>query len=280
MYTSIRPAIRVVDRILFLRVLVIRGKNSQYAGMGKMIDAIKVLIAVNVILYAVTFLMPGMQDAMFTALALYFPKNDHFRYWQFVTNMFMHGGFTHLLFNMYALWAFGTPLEQIWGINRFLFFYFLSGIGAGVIYTLVNYFQFDNIYNDLVGLGVSPADIQNLLVTSSYSSSLADTVGEQRLINFYHLYNTPAVGASGAIYGVLVAFGILFPNAKLALIFLPVPVAAKYFIPFLIGLDLFSGITGVSIFGGGIAHFAHIGGAVIGFLLMWYWRKDAQKNPH
>jgi len=243
--------------------------------MGK-IDAIKVLIVVNVILCAVTFQIPGMEGRMFTTLALYFPKNDHFRYWQFVTNMFMHGGLAHLLFNMYALWAFGTPLEHVWGRNRFLFFYFLSGIGAGVIYTLVNYFQFENIYNELIGLGVSPADIQNLLTSRNPSSSLADAVGEQRLINFSHLYNTPAVGASGAIYGVLVAFGILYPNAKLALIFLPVPIAAKYFIPILIGLDLFSGITGFSIFGGGIGHFAHIGGAIIGFLLMWYWRKREQ----
>jgi len=241
--------------------------------MGKFIDAIKVLIVVNVIFYVITFLVPDMETGMFQVLALYFPKNEHFQYWQLVTNMFMHGGFTHLLFNMYALWAFGTPLEQMWGGNRFLFFYFLSGIGAGVIYTLVNYFQFNTIYNELIGLGVSPADIQTFLETCSYNFANLSNVSEIRLTDFYHLFNTPAVGASGAIYGVLVAFGISFPNAKLALIFLPVPIAAKYFIPILIGLDLFSGITGVSIFGGGIAHFAHIGGAIIGFLLMWYWRK-------
>lgn len=224
-------------------------------------DAIYVLIAVNVIFYLITFKLPGMEIPMIKIFALFFLKNDNFRWWQFVTNMFMHGGFMHLLFNMYALWAFGSPLEIIWGKQRFLFFYFLSGIGAGVIYTLVNYYRFNHLYNDLISTGVSATDIQTMLQTGQEGNPIVD------------LYSTPAVGASGAIYGVLVAFGILFPNAKLALIFLPVPIAAKYFIPILIALDLFSGITGTSIFGGGIAHFAHIGGAIIGFLLMWYWKK-------
>src|SRR4051812_35918621 len=110
--------------------------------MNKALDAIKVLIGVNVIFYVITFFVPDMKDPMFEWLALYFPKNEHFGFWQFLTSMFMHGGFTHLLFNMYALWAFGTVLESMWGKNRFLLFYFLSGIGAGIIYTLVNYFRY------------------------------------------------------------------------------------------------------------------------------------------
>lgn len=240
--------------------------------MTKFFDAIKVLIAANIILYVITFLMPGMETFMFEKFALYFPKNEKFSYWQLITNMFMHGGFTHLLFNMYALWAFGSPLEEMWGRNKFLVFYFVSGIGAGVIYTLVNYFQFNSIYQELINAGVSPAEILSLLETGKYGATSLSSFSETRLVEFYRLFNTPAVGASGAIYGILVAFGITYPNAKLALIFFPVPIAAKYFIPVLIGLDLFSGVTGFSIFGGGIAHFAHIGGALIGFLLMWYWR--------
>jgi membrane associated rhomboid family serine protease len=239
--------------------------------MRKGFDAIKLLILANVILFGVTFWLPGMQEKMFETLALYFPKNEKFRYWQFVTNMFMHGGFSHILFNMYALWAFGSPLEEMWGKNKFLVFYFLSGIGAGIIYVLVNYFQFDAIYNELVNLGITQDEILKFLETGSYTEATFK-LPITRLQTFYQLYNTPAVGASGAIYGVLVAFGISYPNAKLALIFFPVPIAAKYFIPVLIALDLFSGLTGFSIFGGGIAHFAHIGGAIIGFLLMWYWR--------
>ena len=242
--------------------------------MGKLTDAIKHLIILNVIFFAASSFL-GLNIGNW--FALYFPKNDHFGVWQFVTHMFMHGGFMHILFNMYALWAFGSPLEQMWGRNKFIFFYFSAGIGAGLIYTGVNYFQFNSIYNDLIGIGMQAGDIQSLLETGRYNSGLLDMIPEKKLSDIYNLYNTPAVGASGAIYGVLVAFGMSFPNAKLALIFLPVPIAAKYFIPVLIGLDLFSGVTGFSIFsgsGGGIAHFAHIGGAIIGFIMMKYWQKN------
>lgn len=211
-------------------------------------------------------------------LALYFPKNEHFGIWQFVSHMFMHGGFAHILFNMYALWAFGTPLENMWGRNKFLFFYFSAGIGAGLIYTAVNYYQFNNIYQDLVQLGMNAESIQNILNTGQYNSDILSVIPEKKLSEFYQIYHTPAVGASGAIYGVLVAFGMSYPNAKLALIFFPVPIAAKYFIPVLIALDLFSGVTGFSLFGGGIAHFAHVGGAIIGFIMMQYWKKNQFKR--
>jgi len=239
--------------------------------MDKSTVAIKVLVIVCVIFFVITFMVPDMQAWMFQTMALYFPKNDYFRSWQFVTNIFMHGGFAHIFFNMYALWAFGSPLEQMWGRDRFLLFFFLSGIGAAVIYTLINYFQFTHLYNDLLATGVSPTDIQAFLKMDNFSPMMLSSFPEEKLRDLYLLYKIPVVGASGAIYGVLVAFGILFPNAKLFLIFLPIPIAAKYFIPALIALDLFSGVTGFSIFGGGIAHFGHVGGAIIGFLLMWYW---------
>lgn len=239
--------------------------------MGRSNSAVTVLIIINVIVFGIAFLLPNAKQPMFDLLALYFPKNEHFRFWQVITTMFMHGGVAHILFNMYALWAFGSPLEQMWGKGKFLFFYFAAGIGASVIYTLVNYYQFNSIYNQLIDSGMSAGNIQQLLVSVN-DSRLISAIENEKLVTLISLYITPAVGASGAIYGILVAFGILFPNAKLALIFLPVPIAAKYFIPVLILLDLFSGITGISIFGGGIAHFAHIGGAIIGFLLMLYWR--------
>lgn len=179
---------------------------------------------------------------------------------------------------MYALWAFGSPLEQMWGRNKFIFFYFSAGLGAALIYTAVNYFQFNSIQDDLINLGLQSADIKSLLTSGRYNSDLLNQIPEKKLLEFYQIYNTPAVGASGAIYGVLVAFGMTFPNAKLALIFLPVPISAKYFIPVLIALDLFSGVTGFSIFGGGIAHFAHVGGAVIGFIMMQYWKRNQFKR--
>jgi len=243
--------------------------------MGRITDAVKHLVILNVVFFIASSML-GLNLSNW--LALYFPKNDHFGFWQFVSHMFMHGGFTHILFNMYALWAFGSPLEQMWGRNKFIFFYFSAGLGAGLIYTAVNYFQFNNIYNELINLGIQNSEIQNLLETGRYNTDILQHISETRLVDLYQIYNTPAVGASGAIYGVLVAFGMSFPNAKLALIFLPVPIAAKYFIPVLIGLDLFSGLTGFSLFGGGIAHFAHVGGAIIGFIMMKYWEKNQFKR--
>jgi len=247
--------------------------------MNKSVSAISVLIVACIIFFVISFFVPDMQVFMFETFALYFPPQQNFRIWQFVSNIFMHGGFTHIFFNMYALWAFGSPLEQMWGKKKFLFFFFLAGIGAAVIYTLVNYLQFNNLYNELISSGADENGINAFLQTGKYNVSGLGGVSEDKLRGLYRLFNTPVVGASGAIYGVLVAFGILFPNAKLFLIFLPVPIAAKYFIPVLIGLDLFSGVTGFSIFGGNVAHFGHVGGAVIGLLLMLYWRSRAPRTP-
>ena len=239
--------------------------------MPKITDAIKHLIIINVIMY---FAPQFLNLDLTNIFALHYPKNEHFGFWQYVTHMFMHGGSMHLIFNMYALWAFGTPLEQMWGKNKFLFFYFSAGIGAGIIYTLVNYYQFNGIYEQLISMGTSPSDIQNILTSGQYNDNII-SLSNKTMSEFYSLYHTPAVGASGAVYGILVAFGLAFPNAKLALIFFPVPVAAKYFIPLMIFGDLFFGVTKYSI--GNIAHFAHIGGAVIGFIIAWYWKKNQFK---
>lgn len=239
--------------------------------MPKLTQAIKHLIIINVIL----FFAPQLLNMDLTNLfALHYPKNEHFGIWQYVTHMFMHGGTAHLLFNMYGLWAFGTPLEQMWGRNKFLFFYFSAGIGAGLIYTLANYYQFNGIYEQLISMGISPNEIQNILDSGQYNNSLV-TLSNKTMSEFYSLYHTPAVGASGAIYGVLVAFGLTYPDAKLALIFFPVPIAAKYFIPLIIASDLFFGMTKYSI--GNVAHFAHVGGAIIGFIIAWYWKKNQFK---
>lgn len=236
--------------------------------MGKVTEAIKHLIIVNIIFFAVPQLM---QLNLAEYFALYFPKNENFGLWQYVTHMFMHGSFMHIAFNMYALWAFGTPLEQMWGRNKFLFFYFSAGLGAGIIYTLVNYFQFNSVYEQLINMGITSTEIQEILDSGRYNDSVI-SLSNKTMSEFYSLYHTPAVGASGAVYGILVAFGLSFPNAKLGFIFFPVPIAAKYFIPFMLLGDLFFGITKYSI--GNVAHFAHIGGAIIGFLIAWYWKKN------
>jgi membrane associated rhomboid family serine protease len=234
--------------------------------MNKLTDGIKHLIIINVIL----FVAPQLLQLDFTnILALHFPENEHFGFWQYITHMFMHASFSHILFNMYGLWAFGTPLEQIWGKKKFLFFYFSAGLGAGIIYTLVNYYQFNEALETLVNSGISQNEILELMnPTKMYQNKDLQTMNQ--------LYNTPAVGASGAVYGVLAAFGLYFKDAKLALIFLPIPVAAKYFIPVMIFGDLFFGMTKYSV--GNIAHFAHIGGALIGFIIAYSWKKNQFKT--
>lgn len=234
--------------------------------MGKLTDGIKHLIIINVIL----FVAPQLLRLDFTnMLALHFPANEHFGLWQYISHMFMHASVSHILFNMYGLWAFGTPLEQMWGRKKFLFFYFSAGLGAGLIYTLVNYYQFNAALDTLMSSGISQNEILELMnPTKMYQNEDLQTMNQ--------LYNTPAVGASGAVYGVLAAFGLYFKDAKLALIFLPIPIAAKYFIPVMILGDLFFGMTKYSV--GNIAHFAHIGGALIGFIIAYSWKRNQFKT--
>lgn len=241
--------------------------------MNRLTDAIKHLIIINVIV----FVAPQLLQLDFTnMLALHFPKNENFGFWQYVTHLFMHGSFAHILFNMYGLWAFGTPLEQMWGKKKFLFFYFSAGLGAGVIYTLVNYYQFNGIFELFINAGLSDSEVLSILKSGSTNDArVINAVTQEQFNKITSLYNTPAVGASGAVYGVLVAFGLYFKDAKLALIFFPVPIAAKYFIPVMILGDLFFGMTKYSV--GNIAHFAHIGGALIGFVIAYYWKRNQFK---
>jgi membrane associated rhomboid family serine protease len=239
--------------------------------LSKNASAVTFIIAVNVIFFALTNI-EGISDSMVTNFALFFPENPNFHWWQLVSNMFMHGSLMHILFNMYGVYAFGSLLEKLWGPKRFVLFYFLCGLGASVIYLAVDYYKFHALEAGLLADGIPASDLQRFLDSGKLFHSPVD----ENILAYRAIYNTKALGASGAVYGILVAFGMMFPNVKLMLVFLPVPIAAKYFIPGLVALDLFSGVTGVSVFGGGIAHFAHIGGALIGFLLMLYWRNKVQ----
>jgi membrane associated rhomboid family serine protease len=241
--------------------------------MGRITDAIKHLLIINILFFIATNLYAEQMEQWFS---LWFPQNEHFRWWQIVSHMFMHGGFAHILFNMYALWAFGSPLEQMWGKNKFLFFYFSAGLGAALIHTGVNYYYFNSGMEALMNAGLQKSQILDALghPNGIDVEKLKELVPPNIVDNFASAYYGRAVGASGAIYGILVAFGMSYPNMELFLIFLPIPIKAKFFIPVLIALDLFSGVTGYSIFGSGIAHFAHVGGALFGFLMMWYWKKN------
>jgi membrane associated rhomboid family serine protease len=239
--------------------------------MNRMSRSVAGLLIVNVVAFAAGFLLPNGQERLINLGALWYPANDHFGVWQLVTYMFLHGGIGHIVFNMFALVSFGTILEREWGMARFLVFYFVCGVGAALVQLGINWQEFNGLHGHLVAAGLKPVTISSLLAAGG-GELPADPKVEAVLTDLYGIYATPMLGASGAIYGLLVAFGFLHPNAKLALMFVPVPIAAKYFIPIILGLDLFSGVTGFALFGAGIAHFAHLGGAAIGFLLMLLWR--------
>ncbi|RAV30445.1 rhomboid family intramembrane serine protease [Sinomicrobium soli] len=243
--------------------------------MFRITEAVKHLLIINVLFFIATQLY---HDQMLELFSLWFFKNGHFEWWQIVSYMFMHGGFMHIFFNMYALWAFGSPLEQMWGRNKFLFFYFSAGLGAALIHSAVGYYHFNEGMNALTQAGLDPGDILAALNEGKYSEYWYQVAPKGTIDNFLSSFLTPAVGASGAVYGILVAFAMMFPNAELFLIFVPIPIKAKYFMPALIAMDLFSGLTGYSIFGGGIAHFAHVGGALFGFIMMWYWKRNQFRN--
>jgi membrane associated rhomboid family serine protease len=256
--------------------------------MPSSLTTTRILIGINAAVFLLwNTLRPESAGA--GPLGLYLPENEDFRLWQFFTSMFMHGNLGHLLMNMVGLLMFGEVLERMWGARRFLLFYLLTGLGAGLIYTAVTSWEVHAAITQLVEQGFNEEAIRQglnipnpnaaLMTMIQRTSAVVDATSGQALADVYLMFNSPVVGASGAIYGILTAFGLLFPNAKLALIFLPVPVAAKYFIPGLLLMDLFSGVTGVSIFGGGIAHFAHLGGALIGFCLMLYWKDLAKPLP-
>lgn len=239
--------------------------------MGRITETVKVLLIVNVIFYLGSMFIIKPEPAM-QLFALWFVENPNFQIWQPLTHMFMHdlGSPMHILFNMYALWMFGGPIEQVLGQKKFIFFYFSAGLGAALIHSLVNYYHFSNAIDAIMALGFNSQDIKQILSTGSFDTMIPRETAQ----SLYESFAVPAVGASGAIMGLLVAYGMLFPNAALGLLFIPVPIKAKYFIPVIVGIDLFSGITGFSIFGANIAHWAHFGGALFGFIMMWYWKKN------
>ncbi len=205
--------------------------------------AVKNLIIINALVMIMTSLNG---DFMYEKFALFYPTSPFFHWWQPLTHMFMHGGFWHLFFNMYTLYIFGSVLERVWGTKKFLIFYFVTGLGAALVHTGVEWLQ-----------------MQTWLTKAAEGSNAA-------LQSIHMLKMTPTVGASGAIYGVLMGFAMLYPDSIMSLIFPPISMKAKWFVLIFAGIELLTGVTGV---GGGIAHFAHLGGLIFGFLLMMYWKK-------
>lgn len=206
--------------------------------------AIKHIIIINVLMMLLTLMR---ENFMYETFALFYPTSPFFHWWQPVTHMFMHGGFWHLFFNMYTLFIFGSVLERVWGTKKFLVFYFVTGLGAALVHTGVEWIQ-----------------MQSLISKAAEGSSAA-------MASIHAMKMTPTVGASGAIYGVLMGYAMLYPDSVLTLIFPPISLKAKWFVLIFATIELLTGVTGT---GGGIAHFAHLGGLIFGFLLMWYWKKN------
>jgi len=211
--------------------------------MSSMPTAVKNIIIINVLVYLVTTLKSGF---MYENFALFYPTSPFFHWWQPVTHMFMHGGFWHLFFNMYTLFIFGSVLERVWGMKKFLLFYFVTGLGAAAVHTGVEWIQ----------------------MTHWMSQAAEGSMAAQASI--HALKMTPTVGASGAIYGLLMGYAMLYPDSVMRLIFPPIALKAKWFVLIFAAIELLTGVTGT---GGGIAHFAHLGGLIFGFLLIMYWKK-------
>ena len=232
-------------------------------------DLIKHLVIINVIFFFSTFIFGNIVYDLF---ALHYFENEKFEYWQLLSHMFMHGNINHILFNMFGLWMFGSPLEKMWGKNKFLFFYISAGLGAAALQMIMYYVQFSSISDQIIQLGYGTDSLNKLLNEGLYDPRILEVVNESDLIDLIKNYNSSMVGASGAIYGILVAFALIFPNSELFILFLPFPIKAKFLVPILILGDIFFGFSSYSV--GPIAHFAHIGGALTGFLIMWYWKKN------
>lgn len=260
--------------------------------MMKLTDTVKHLLIINVVMFIGALTIGQNGDIFRNLFALHFPGNELFQPWQILTHMFMHATyvqtgdgttiyFQHILFNMFALWMFGTAVERALGAKKFLFFYISAGLGAALIMLATYYFKFNSGLDTLIEAGFNKAQIMETLRSGPlrYNTQWQTVMEQEALRDFVQTFGATMVGASGAIMGVLVAFGMLNPNAELMLIFLPIPIKAKYFIPAIIGLDLFSAFTGQAIFSpDNTAYAAHLGGALTGFLIMWYWKKNQFKN--
>lgn len=261
--------------------------------MLRLTPVVRNILIINVAIFAAGALL---QRDFAPAFGLHYVQSQYFQPYQFLTHMFLHGGFGHLFTNMFGLIMFGPLLEQVWGAKRFLFFYLFTGLGAGFLYTGVNFFEMGQLQQviDLYKESPSPVALNELLLRQgglgiqqhfdSFLNAfqarpedptlLANSLSvAESLLNFKA--DIPMVGASGAIFGILAAFGLLFPNNELFLLFIPFPIKAKYFVV-LYGLyELYAGVHNAQ--GDNVAHFAHIGGMIFAFVLIKYWGSQRKK---
>ena len=235
-------------------------------GFGDIPLVVKNLLIINAIFFAIKL---GFGKPIDTLLALHYWDSPFFQPHQIITHMFMHGGVFHLVFNMFGLWMFGSAVEKIWGPKRFLQFFVFSGLGAALFHFIIIYFRINNLESQL-----EPEQIQ--LVISEGADALAgnQNYSDEQMGRLNLLYNIGIVGASGALFGVLLAFAMMFPDTELFIMFIPIPIKAKYAVLGFGAYELFSGTARIE--GDNIAHFAHLGGLLFGFLMITYWKKTGK----
>lgn len=226
------------------------------------------LIIINIVVFLLVQLLQNNQITMY--LAAFYPFSPFFNSWQIITHMFMHGSFMHILFNMMTLYSFGPVLEQVLGEKKYLMLYFISGLGAFFLFNLWNFVEVEQIKAGLQAYGF---DLDGYLsgekvMFSGNSAAIAEQQGMVAALQ--GIITVPMVGASGAIFGVIAAFATLYPDSKIMLMFIPVPIKVKYLMPVVIIVSVYLGVSGNV---GGIAHLAHVGGALIGFILAKIWKK-------
>lgn len=230
--------------------------NFQRGGFFNLPPVVKTLLIINIALFALRFLVP---DSIMH-LAVFSFKSDFFSPYQLITHMFMHGNFWHLFFNMFALYMFGRILEEVWGSKRFFIYYFFTGLGAAFLHLIVMNIEINSLIAKM-----DPQQVKYVL--DEGSEALMQGI-QMRDLNL--MINTPTVGASGAIYGLLLAFGMMFPNAILYL-YAAIPIKAKYLVMIFVAIELVLGFLNRS--GDNVAHFAHLGGMLFGLIFILVWRK-------
>jgi len=230
-------------------------------------EVIKNLLIINGLFFLASLALGQFGFDLIKTLGLYLPGAEQFRPYQVVTHMFMHSNtfFAHIFFNMFVLWMFGTSLENLWGGQRFLIFYLITGLGAALLHLGVNFWQAAQLRAELLSMGYSEYDLDYAIQNTVFD--------RQELLEYVRLFNTPTVGASGAVYGVLLAYGMIFPNHLIYLYFL-VPIRAKYVVLFLGIAELFSGLSSND----DVAHFAHLGGMLFGYVLLRFWKSNGRMN--
>jgi len=229
----------------------------------------KNLLFINIGLFVISFLTDKISGLdLNTILGLYYFKSTAFKPIQILTHMFMHGGFMHIIFNMYALFLFGQILERVWGGKRFLIYYLATGLGAAFFYTLVNHFQIQYLIKHMDASVVKQIFDEGVAVINNHQNYIDIQSGKLNA-----LVNSPCVGASGAIFGLLLGFGMLFPETPLMIMFIPIPIKAKYFVAIYAAIELFSGVANRP--GDNVAHFAHLGGLIFGFILIKIWQNKS-----